>query len=90
MMKVDLSGGNKEFAVPIFVFQGADDDFTPMQLAQAYVEGITAPQKQFILITRAAHDAVITRSDEFLELLVRRVRPLAVESEPITRPAQSQ
>jgi pimeloyl-ACP methyl ester carboxylesterase len=90
MMKVDLADGNKDFAIPIFVFQGADDDFTPAQLAQAYVEGIRAPQKRFILITGAAHDAVITRSDEFLELLVRRVRPLAVESESITRSAQSQ
>ncbi|HEY6443525.1 MAG TPA: alpha/beta hydrolase [Candidatus Acidoferrales bacterium] len=88
MMKVDLAASDRNFAIPIFVFQGANDDFTPVQLAQKYVDGITAPQKQFVLIEDAGHDAIITKNGEFLQLLVQRVRPLAIQSEPTTRTAQ--
>ena len=83
MMKVDLAASDKDFAVPIFVFQGANDDFTPVELAREYVDAITAPQKQFVLIANAGHDAILTKSREFLGLLVQRVRPLAIEPEPM-------
>ncbi len=88
MMKVDLAASERDFAIPIFVFQGADDDFTPVQLAEEYVDGITAPQKQFAPIEDAGHDAIITKSSEFLRLLVQRVRPLAIQPEPANRTAQ--
>ncbi len=87
-MKVDLAASDRDFAIPIFVFQGANDDFTPVQLAEEYVDGITAPQKQFVLIADAGHDAIITKSGEFLRLLVQQVRPLAIQPEPTTRTAQ--
>lgn len=83
MMKVDLAASDKDFAVPIFVFQGANDDFTPVELAREYVDAITAPQKQFVLIANAGHDAIVTKSREFLGLLVQRVRPLAIQPEPM-------
>ena len=88
MMKVDLTASDRNFAVPIFVFQGANDDFTPVQLAQEYVDSITTPQKQFVLIKNVGHDAIITKSGEFLQLLVQRVRPLAIQPEPANRTAQ--
>jgi pimeloyl-ACP methyl ester carboxylesterase len=90
MMKINLAASDRNFAIPIFVFQGADDNFTPVQLAQEYVDGITAPQKQVFLIASAGHDAIITKSSEFLGLLVQRVRPLAIQAEPTTRLAPSQ
>lgn len=88
MMKVDLAASDRDFAIPVFVFQGAKDDFTPVQLAQQYVDGITAPQKQIVLIADAGHDAIITKSAEFLGLLVQRVRPLAIQPEPPARTAR--
>ena len=88
MMKVNLAASDRDFAIPIFVFQGANDDFTPVQLAREYVDGITAQQKQFVLIDDAGHDAIITKSREFLQLLVQRVRPLAIQPDPTTRTAQ--
>jgi pimeloyl-ACP methyl ester carboxylesterase len=87
MMKVDLAASDRDFAIPVFVFQGANDDFTPVELVQEYVDGITAPQKQIVLISGAGHDAIITKSGEFLRLLVQRVRPLAVQPEPTTETA---
>ena len=61
-----------------------------VELAQIYVDSITAPQKHVVLIADAGHDAIITKSGEFLELLVQRVRPLAFQPEATTgttRPA---
>jgi hypothetical protein len=47
---------------------------------QAYVDSITAPQKELVLIPNAGHNVIATKSDEFLRLLVQRVRPLAIQS----------
>jgi proline iminopeptidase len=66
----------REFAMPFFVFQGADDQVTPVAPVRAYVESLTAPRKELVLIPNAGHNAIVTRSEEFLKLLRERVRPL--------------
>jgi pimeloyl-ACP methyl ester carboxylesterase len=76
----DLVAIGTDFEVPFFVFQGALDRVTPAQPVQAYVESITAPQKQLVLIPDGGHNVMVTKSDEFLSLLVQRVRPLATHS----------
>jgi pimeloyl-ACP methyl ester carboxylesterase len=76
----DLAALGTNFAIPVFVFQGAEDDVAPMTLAQAYVESIAAPQKEFVAISGAGHTAMYTKSDEFLRLLDQWVRPLAIDS----------
>jgi len=60
------------------VFQGADDHVTPVAPVRDYVAAITAPRKALVLIPNAGHNVMATRSDEFLKLLLDRVRPLAV------------
>jgi pimeloyl-ACP methyl ester carboxylesterase len=80
-MNVDLPALGADFVVPVFVFQGAEDNITPASLAGKYVESIRAPQKQFVLIPGAGHLAMTTKSEEFLKLLVERVRPLAAEGQ---------
>jgi pimeloyl-ACP methyl ester carboxylesterase len=82
-MDVDLPALGTDFAIPIFVFQGADDNIAPPELARAYVDGITAPQKQFIPITGAGHVAMMARSNEFLKLLDEWVRPLAIQPKAV-------
>jgi pimeloyl-ACP methyl ester carboxylesterase len=77
---IDLTTLGTDFAIPVFVFQGAEDDVAPMTLAKTYVESITAPQKEFVAISGAGHTALYTKSDEFLRLLDQRVRPLATDS----------
>lgn len=76
------SSGPKElglkFSIPMFFFQGAEDFTTPTGLARGYLEAIQAPQKEFVPIQGAGHFAVFIHSDQFLDELVRRVRPLAV------------
>jgi pimeloyl-ACP methyl ester carboxylesterase len=79
------SSGPKElglkFSIPIFFFQGAEDFTTPTALARDYLKALQAPRKEFVPIQGAGHFAVFIHSDQFLDELVRRVRPLAVAAE---------
>jgi pimeloyl-ACP methyl ester carboxylesterase len=67
-----------EFSLPFFVFQGEEDFTTSTALARDYLESIKAPRKEFVAIKGAGHFAVFICSDQFLQELVTRVRPLAV------------
>src|SRR5258708_146138 len=68
-----------DFGVPIFFFQGAEDFTTPTALAREYFGMIKAPHKEFVAIEGGGHFAVFMRSAEFLDALIKRVRPLALE-----------
>jgi pimeloyl-ACP methyl ester carboxylesterase len=67
-----------EFSIPFFVFQGEEDFTTSTALARQYLESIKAPRKEFVAIKGGGHFAVFMRSDQFLQELIVRVRPLAV------------
>jgi pimeloyl-ACP methyl ester carboxylesterase len=67
-----------QFSIPMFIFQGSEDFTTPTALARQYEESIKAPQKAFVTINGGGHFAVFMHSDQFLNELVTRVRPLAV------------
>ena len=69
-----LLGG--EFAVPVFVIQGAEDFTTPTSLAKTYLNSLHAPRKAFATIEGAGHFAVFTKQDVFLNELRTRVLPL--------------
>ena len=62
-----LLGG--EFAVPVFVIQGAEDFTTPTSLAKTYLNSLHAPRKAFAAIDGAGHFAVFTKQDVFLKEL---------------------
>ena len=68
-----LSG---DFALPVFVIQGAEDFTTPTSLAKQFLDSIRAPQKAFVPI-EGGHFAVFMKSGAFLNELVSRVLPLA-------------
>ena len=50
----DLKRLGFEFAVPIFVVQGTEDDYTPAALSRAYVDWLCASDKEFIPMTAQA------------------------------------
>jgi pimeloyl-ACP methyl ester carboxylesterase len=64
-----------DFAVPVFVIQGAEDFTTPTSLARTFVESIRAPAKGFVAI-EGGHFAVFMQTRAFLAQLLPRVRPL--------------
>ncbi len=67
-----------EFSIPMFFIQGAEDFTTPTALARNYLDAIKAPRKEFVTINGGGHFAVFMHSDQFLQELVARVRPLTV------------
>jgi pimeloyl-ACP methyl ester carboxylesterase len=76
----DLTQLGPRFCVPVFIFQGTEDDIAPASLAEAYAHSLRAPQVEYVPIAAAGHYAFMTKSDLFLRLLMQRVRPL------VTRP----
>jgi pimeloyl-ACP methyl ester carboxylesterase len=76
-MRVDLRALGPNFAIPIFVFEGADDYITSPELAKAYIDTLNAPQKDFLMLAAGGHFAVFTHPEDFLKEMNSRVRPLA-------------
>jgi pimeloyl-ACP methyl ester carboxylesterase len=68
------------FNLPIVVIQGENDCTTPAELAHKYLDSISAPRKDFVVIPGEGHFAAFIKSDEFLKDLVARVRPLAAKT----------
>jgi len=74
-MAYDTRTLGPRFELPFFLFQGDADVFTPTALAEQYFAAVEAPHKEFALLRDAGHFAAFTRPEQFLELLLTRVRP---------------
>jgi pimeloyl-ACP methyl ester carboxylesterase len=72
---LDAKALGGDFAVPVFVIQGAEDFTTPTSLARSYVESIRAPRKAFVTLAGGGHFAVFMKPEAFVTELVARVRP---------------
>ena len=81
MLSTNLADFATSFQIPIFFFQGTEDERTPASLAREYFDTIQAPRKEMVMFEGAGHFAVWSMRDEFLKELDRRVRPL-VEKTP--------
>jgi pimeloyl-ACP methyl ester carboxylesterase len=79
MLSTDLRSLGFEFKIPVYFFQGAEDEVTLTPLAKEYFEEINAPRKEIVFFEGAGHFAVWSKSDRFLQELVTRVRPRAVQ-----------
>lgn len=66
-----------DFALPVFLLQGAEDLVTVPEIARRYFDAIVAPQKAFILLPAVGHDPNTAMVDAQFKVLVERVRPLA-------------
>lgn len=66
------------FGVPIFIFQGDQDLYTPGEPTERYLSEIQAPMKEVVLFPGGGHDALLTMPDAFLSELRKRVRPRAI------------
>jgi pimeloyl-ACP methyl ester carboxylesterase len=77
MLNADLPSLGIDFKVPIFFFQGAEDEVTAASLAKAYFDAISAPHKEYVAFDGVGHFAVWSVPDKFRQGLVAHVRPLA-------------
>lgn len=78
MLNTDLASLGTDFKVPIYFFQGAEDEVTVTALTKEYFEEINAPHKDMVIFEDSGHFAVWNTPDKFLRELDARVRPLAV------------
>jgi pimeloyl-ACP methyl ester carboxylesterase len=75
LCEVDLPALGLDFPIPMFCFMGTDDQQTPMELAEVWFTGITAPHKAFVRFDGCHHFAAMNRPDAFLEQLLGHVYP---------------
>ncbi|MFI1911910.1 alpha/beta fold hydrolase [Nocardia sp. NPDC020380] len=75
---IDEWAEGTSFELPVFVFQGDGDTMTPPAPARAFLNVVTAPHKEFVLIENASHFAVFRQPEQFLRLLRGKVRPLTI------------
>ena len=80
LLACDLCAVGLTFNIPFFIFQGEGDWIAPAAAAQKYLDLISAPHKEMILIKQAGHLAMFANPDQFLQELMSRVRPLAMTS----------
>ncbi len=80
LMNFDFDKVGYHFELPFFVFHGDRDIITPTVTAKEYYDKIEAPYKEFVLIRNAGHLACFARSEQFLEELIKRVRPLTADA----------
>lgn len=83
----DTRRDGTRFDLPFFIFQGEHDSLTPATRARRFFDGVAAPHKDFALIHDANHFAAFWQPEQFLDLLVTRVRPVVVGGDvtPVAR-----
>jgi pimeloyl-ACP methyl ester carboxylesterase len=84
--RFDARKFGRDLKVPIFIFNGTEDNITPVEDARRYFDFVRAPHKEFVSFPGAGHSAVLTQPDAFLRALVSRVRPIAVANDPSSAP----
>jgi len=80
LVQVDLPALGNDFAIPIFIIQGEYDLRTLPDLAKIYLDRINAPQKQFFLVPKTAHEPSPASWDVLLKILLERARPFCMSA----------
>lgn len=73
---VDLPRLGMEFAMPVFLVQGAHDLTTTPDVARRYFDAIKAPRKEFFLLPRVGHDPNPDLVAAQYNILVTKIAPL--------------
>lgn len=74
---IDLPALGDDMPVPFFIIDGRDDHLALPALAEPYYRQIRAPRKAMILID-GGHFAFLSNARAFLDVLLTRVRPIAI------------
>lgn len=64
-----------KFDVPIFLISGRRDHFTPTDLADAFLNSVTAPVKQHIIFEDSGHYPNEDEPERFISTLKELVEP---------------
>jgi len=75
--KIDLPMLGMDFGLPIFLIHGSEDLVATPEVAKHYFNGITAPQKEFVLVPKAGHDPNEAVIDAQHRIMTERISSLA-------------
>ncbi len=70
-----------EFPIPIFMFMGRHDYYTPSKMTEAWLKKLKAPYKKGIWFEKSAHLLPLEEPGKTLMSLVQYVRPIAEKAE---------
>lgn len=79
LMGVDLGESVSAIDVPIFILQGTEDLVALPSHAEAFLDQIEAPHKDYIPLPRVGHDTFTQAPDMMLQALTQRVLPHVTE-----------
>lgn len=66
----DSISGINELKVPVLLISGEEDMICPVVTARRWFEGLTAPQKEYVIIRNASHMVNFERPEEWNSLLI--------------------
>jgi pimeloyl-ACP methyl ester carboxylesterase len=72
---IDLPALGLEFAIPVFLLQGAEDLVTVPSVARRYFDSLSAPAKEFRLLAATGHDPNAALVEAQYDILKTRVLP---------------
>jgi len=67
------------------MFQGRHDGLVPSAITAAWLERLSAPQKEIVWFENSAHMMMIEEPGRTLAALVEKVRPLAEETDRVKK-----
>lgn len=73
VMQVDLPRQANRFEIPIYFLAGGYDYNTPSELAEAYMQTLSAPRKELIWFPESSHFLNVTASQRYQEVLIDRL-----------------
>ncbi len=83
LQTIDLKEMVPRIDVPVFFLVGMYDIIVSATLAQEYFEMLQAPAgKELILFEQSAHRPFSEEQEKFLDVVIDRIRPLALPPEP--------
>lgn len=74
--QVDLPRLGTDFAIPVFLVQGAHDLLATPDVARRYYDSLKAPQKAMVVLEHAGHDPNQDVVDAEYKILKERILPL--------------
>jgi proline iminopeptidase len=82
LLSVNLNETVPHVDVPVFFAEGRYDRLAPVEVAERYFSGLTAPAKEWLLFENSAHFPQWEERERFHRLLVRTVLPAVVRADP--------
>lgn len=72
LSRIDLPALGAGFEIPVFLVQGEEDMLTVAEVAGRYFDFVAAPDKRFVLVSRAGHDPNRAMLDAVYRLLIEQ------------------